>query len=71
MAHQVVGRQGLFDHRQAEIVQPAEAVFPAQTPLQEVLPAVVDGYVILVSEAGRPVGILTKIDVLDFIAQRT
>ena len=59
------------DETIAPIVQPAEAVFPAQTPLQEVLPAVVDGYVILVSEAGRPVGILTKIDVLDFIAQRT
>jgi cystathionine beta-synthase len=55
----------------APIVQPAEAIFPAQTPLQEVLPAVVDGYVILATEAGRPVGILTKIDVLDFIAQHT
>jgi cystathionine beta-synthase len=51
------------------IMQPAEAVFPAQTSLEEVLPSIVDGYVVLVTEANRPVGILTKIDVLDFISQ--
>ena len=51
------------------IVQPAQAVFPAQSSLEEALPAVVEGNVILVTEADRPVGILTKIDILDFMAQ--
>lgn len=53
----------------AEIVQPAEAVFPAHCSLEEVLPQIVEGYVVLVTEADRPIGILTKIDVLDYIAQ--
>ena len=53
----------------APIVQQAQAVYPAHTLLEEVLPAIVEGYVILVSEGNRPAGILTKIDVLDFIAQ--
>ncbi len=53
----------------ASIVQPAEAVFPGQTSLEEVLPSIVEGYVVLVTEQDRPIGILTKIDVLDFMAQ--
>jgi cystathionine beta-synthase len=53
----------------APIVQPAQAAYPAHTQLEEVLPAVMDGYVILVTESDRPAGILTKIDILDFIAQ--
>ncbi len=52
------------------IVEKAEAVYPASTSLEEVLPQVLDGYVILVTEGERPTGVLTKIDVLDFIAQR-
>jgi predicted transcriptional regulator len=34
-----------------------------------VLPALVEGHVVLVTEGDRPVGILTKIDALDFISQ--
>jgi len=52
-----------------EIVRPARSVFPAHTPLEDVLPAIMEGQVILVTEENHPVGILTKIDVLDFIAQ--
>ncbi len=55
----------------APIVEPAEAVFPAHTRLEEVLPSVLDGYVVIVTDGGRPTGILTKIDILDFIAQRS
>jgi cystathionine beta-synthase len=51
------------------IIQPAEAVYPEDALLEEVLPVVVDGYVILVTDGKRPTGILTKIDVLDYIAQ--
>ncbi|RPI32804.1 MAG: cystathionine beta-synthase [Chloroflexota bacterium] len=51
------------------IVRKADAVVPSHTALEAVLPAIVEGRVVLVTEADRPVGILTKIDVLDFIAQ--
>jgi cystathionine beta-synthase len=55
----------------APIVEEAEAIFPENTLLEEVLPAIIDGYVILVTRKEQPVGILTKIDVLDYIAQET
>lgn len=57
------------DETIASIIQPAEAVFTPQASLEQVLPSVVDGNIVLVAEGERPVGILTKIDVLDFIAQ--
>lgn len=57
------------EEKVASIVQPASAVFPSSTRLEEVLPSVAEGHVILVTEANKPVGILTKIDILDFIAQ--
>jgi cystathionine beta-synthase len=53
----------------AAILQPARAVYPADTPLGDVLQAFVEGHVILVTEGGKPVGILTKIDLLDFMTQ--
>jgi cystathionine beta-synthase len=52
-----------------EIMRPAQAVFSSNTPLEAVLPSIVEGQVILVTEADHPIGILTKIDVLDFISQ--
>ena len=52
----------------AAIAQPAEAVFPVHASLEDALPSVMDGNVILITEGDHPVGILTKIDVLDFIA---
>jgi cystathionine beta-synthase len=52
-----------------QIVQDAQAIFPSTTRLEEVLPAITAGYVILVVEKDRPMGILTKIDILDFISQ--
>ncbi|HEX6304141.1 MAG TPA: cystathionine beta-synthase [Anaerolineales bacterium] len=51
------------------IVQPVEATYPVHTSLKEVLPDIVEGHVVILTEDNRPVGILTKIDVLDFIAQ--
>jgi cystathionine beta-synthase len=53
----------------AGIIRPAEAVFSSTSSLEAALPALIDGQVVLVEEAERPVGILTKIDVLDFISQ--
>ncbi len=52
----------------AAIAQPAEAVFPVHASLEDALPSVMEGNVILIAEGDHPVGILTKIDVLDFIA---
>ncbi len=46
-----------------------QAVFPFDTPLEAVLPTIMAGQVALVTEADRLVGILTKIDVLDFVSQ--
>ncbi len=52
----------------AVIVQLANAVFPMDASLEDALPAVMEGNVILVTEGEHPTGILTKIDMLDFIA---
>ena len=54
----------------AEIASPTEATFASTAPLEMALPAIMDGQVALVMEGERPVGILTKIDLLDFMAQR-
>jgi cystathionine beta-synthase len=51
------------------IVRPVKAVFGWNTPLEMVLPSLVEGHVVLVTEGDRLVGILTKIDALDFISQ--
>ncbi len=59
------------DESIAAIVQPTRAVFPVDTRLGEVLQVVVEGQVILVTAGEKPVGILTKIDVLDFMTQES
>jgi cystathionine beta-synthase len=70
LKHMLESEQGVpRDKTIAAIVEEARAIYPAHTLLEEVLPDIVDGYVILVIEANRPVGILTKIDILDFVAQ--
>ncbi|MFA5874743.1 MAG: cystathionine beta-synthase [Anaerolineales bacterium] len=53
----------------AAILEPAPPSYPAHTSLSVVLPSFVAGPVVLVNEADRVVGLLTKIDVLDFIAR--
>ncbi len=51
------------------MVRPARGAYPGYTLLEEVLSSIVEGNVILVTERDRPTGILTKIDILDYIAQ--
>lgn len=51
-----------------DLVQHAQAVFPAETSLEEAMPWLTQGYALIVVEHSRPVGILTKIDVLDYMA---
>ena len=52
------------------IVEPSIPVFTANALLEDVLPKFLESPVILVEEDDQPVGILTKIDVLDFMARR-
>ena len=64
--------EGAHDHNQDEpidrLVQNAKAVFPPGTSLEEAMPMLTDGYALIVAEQGRPAAILTKIDVLDYVA---
>lgn len=50
------------------LVQHAGAVFPPETALEETMPSLTAGYALLVVENSKPIGILTKIDVLDYVA---
>lgn len=52
------------------LVQNARAVYPPESTLDECMPSLTEGYALLVVEGGKPVGILTKIDVLDYVAGR-
>jgi cystathionine beta-synthase len=49
------------------LLQPAPPTLPAHTLLGDAMPDLVKHNAVLVNDAGRVVGILTKIDVLDFI----
>lgn len=49
------------------LLQPAPPSLPAHTPLADAMPDLVRHNAVLVNDGGRVVGILTKIDVLDFI----
>jgi len=60
------------EHSQDEpidaLVQNAGAVFPPETPLEDAMTSLKSGYALIVVENSQPVGILTKIDVLDYVA---
>jgi cystathionine beta-synthase len=62
------------DHSQDEAIDPlvqnAGAVFPSETSLEEAMPSLKSGYALIVVEDSQPTGILTKIDVLDYVAGR-
>jgi cystathionine beta-synthase len=52
------------------IIEQSVPVFTSNAFLEDVLPKFFESPVVLVTENDRPIGILTKIDVLDFIAQK-
>jgi cystathionine beta-synthase len=56
------------DEKIDPLVQRAGAVFPPDTPLEEAMPSLTAGFALIVVDNNRPVGILTKIDVLDYVA---
>jgi cystathionine beta-synthase len=60
------------EHTQDEpidgLVQNARAVFPPEASLDEAMGALTEGYALIIAQEGKPAGILTKIDVLDYVA---
>ena len=58
------------DSQIGTLADSTKAVFASHVILDEVLPAVMDGQVLLVTEENQPIGILTKIDLLDYIASQ-
>lgn len=62
------------DHSQDEMIDPlvqnAGAVFPPETSLEDAMPFLKSGYALIIVENSHPIGILTKIDVLDYVAGR-
>ncbi|MGA7195270.1 MAG: pyridoxal-phosphate dependent enzyme, partial [Anaerolineales bacterium] len=50
------------------LVQNAKAVYPPETSLNESMPMLTDGFALIVVDNSKPIGILTKIDVLDYVA---
>ncbi|MFO8035206.1 MAG: cystathionine beta-synthase [Anaerolineales bacterium] len=57
------------DETIASITQPPPPTYPSDTLLSEVIPTLLKEGVILVTEAEGPIGILTKIDILDIVSQ--
>lgn len=57
------------DETISAVVAPVQTIYQVDTPIESVLPMIMEGQVVLVVEQDEPVGILTKIDVLDYIAQ--
>jgi cystathionine beta-synthase len=56
------------DEKIDALIQNAGAVFPPETPLEDAMPSLTAGYALIVVEHSKPIGILTKIDVLDYVA---
>jgi predicted transcriptional regulator len=59
------GRPG--DESIRDLLQPAPTSLPASTLLSDAMPEIVRNNAVLVNDGGHLMGILTKIDVLDFI----
>jgi len=68
LTHVLDNHQHSQDEPIDSLVQNAKAVYPPDTALDDAMPMLTDGYALLVVEQGRPTGILTKIDVLDYVA---
>jgi cystathionine beta-synthase len=66
--HMLEKHEHTHDETIDSLVQNAGAVFPPETPLEEAMPSLTAGYALIVAENSEPIGILTKIDVLDYVA---
>ncbi len=56
------------DEKIDSLVQNARAVFPPETSLEDAMPSLTAGLALIVVEQSKPIGIVTKIDVLDYLA---
>ncbi len=60
--------QGCSPHQSVrEAMTASPPSLAAESTVEEALPLLLQGQVLLVTDAGKPIGLLTKIDVLDFI----
>ncbi len=66
--HVLDNHQHSHDEPIDQLVQDARGVFAPDTPLDDAMPTLTQGFALIVVDAGKPTGILTKIDVLDYIA---
>ena len=66
--HVLDNHQHSQDESIDSLVQNANAVFPPETSLNEAMPMLTRGFALLVVDNSKPIGILTKIDVLDYVA---
>ncbi|HVN16518.1 MAG TPA: CBS domain-containing protein, partial [Anaerolineales bacterium] len=66
--HLLESHQHSQDEAIDPLVQHAQAVYPPDTSLDEAMPMLTQGFALIVVDAGKPTGILTKIDVLDYVA---
>ncbi len=66
--HVLDNHQHSQDESIDQLVQNAKAVFPSDTTLDEAMPMLTNGFALIIVDGGKPTGILTKIDVLDYVA---
>ncbi len=66
--HVLDNHQHSHDEPIDKLVQNARAVFPPETSLDDAMSMLTSGYALIIVEQGKPTGILTKIDVLDYVA---
>jgi len=66
--HMLDKHQHTQDETIDSLVQNAGAVFPPETSLEEAMTSLKEGLALIVVDNSRPIGILTKIDVLDYVA---
>ena len=69
LRHLLTGGSEAAEHTVAQLAGPEVRAVPADTPFEDILPDLTGAkVVVLVDEAGRPRGILTMIDALEFLA---
>ncbi len=66
--HLLESHQHSQDEAIDALIQNAQAVYPPDATLDEAMPMLTQGFALIVVDAGKPTGILTKIDVLDYVA---
>jgi len=66
--HMLDNHQHSHDETIDGLVQKAQAIFPPDTTLDDAMPSLTQGYALIVVDSNKPTGILTKIDVLDYVA---